>query len=101
MQQALLEHTESSDHDGPPFEPHRPRPGRQRFDWPLEPPTDPLWKAALEADSANGTPGALAGAWDEVGRGQLTLWCGSLGPERAYLPARACPGAGPAHRVLR
>jgi DNA-binding NarL/FixJ family response regulator len=80
-----------SDDDSPPSQPRATQPARQRLDWPLAIPTDPLWRAALEAD-ATGTPSNLSSAWEDLVRGELRVWCESIGLERIYLLARVNVG---------
>jgi DNA-binding NarL/FixJ family response regulator len=77
----------------PPSKPRRPHRERQRLDWPLAMPTDPVWRAAVEADAEAASSSSLRHAWEELVRGLLGPWSESIGLERVYVLARVNVGS--------
>jgi DNA-binding NarL/FixJ family response regulator len=92
--QAVMPHAAclpaSSEDDPRPTEPPATHPARRRLDWPLTKPADPLWGTALEADAEGSALSGLASVWAALVKGEIKLWCDSIGLERAYLVARVC-----------
>jgi DNA-binding NarL/FixJ family response regulator len=54
---------------------------------PRRDPDDALWRTALSAMDASARENALAAVWEDLVRGQLRVWCGTMTRDRVHLIA--------------